>query len=398
MENAKEIVVTPSNVNGLISRLVKNEQRLVNLAVRGEITSLKFSSAGHCYFNLSDKSSKLSVIIWSRVFSRIGAEIEEGKSVICKGAVSVYETSGTYSLVCNEVITDGDGEQSVALDELVKKLKSEGVFDRKRPLPEFPKKIAVVTSPTGAVVHDIETTLEGRFPCVKMFVVPAVVQGGDAPDSIVRGIEYAQTTDADVIIICRGGGASEDLSAFNSERVARAIFQSKIPVISAVGHEIDITISDLAADKTVATPTAAAIAAVPDKGELLHRLEMFETALSDKLNAKLMQKYAEVSSFKKRMDELLELSYKSREDRLSVLSDNIKRSMNKKLEISEITLEKHRQLISALDPLSVLKRGYSTVKLGEKIISDAGELSVGDDVEIMFGSGSAEAEIKKVRE
>ncbi len=398
MPNAKELVVTPSNVNGLISRLLKNEQRLVNLAVRGEITSLKFSSAGHCYFNLSDKSSKLGVIIWNRVYSGLGVKLEEGKSVICKGTVSVYEASGTYSLVCSEVLTEGNGEQSEALEELVKKLKAEGIFDRKRPLPEFPKKIAVVTSPAGAVVHDIEKTLESRFPCVKMLVVPAAVQGDSAPDSIVRGIEYAQTTDADVVIVCRGGGASEDLSAFNSERVARAVFMSRIPVISAVGHEINMTISDLAADRTVPTPTAAAVAAAPDKNELYQRLGMFKSALSDKLNSKLLQKYAELSSFKERMDELLELSYKSREERLSVLSDSIKRSMNKKLEISEITLEKNRQLISALDPLSVLKRGYSTVKLREKIVSDSGELSVGDNVEIMFGSGSAEAEIKKVRE
>lgn len=398
MQNAKELVVTPSNVNGLISRLLKNDKRLMSLAVRGEITNLKFSSAGHCFFSLSDNSSKLNAVIWSNNFDRIGSEIEEGMSVICRGTISVYENAGTYSLVCNEVESDGNGEQSAALDELVKKLKAEGIFDRKRPLPEFPKKIAVVTSPTGAVVHDIEKTLNRRFPCVKMLVVPAAVQGEGAPDSIVRGIEYAQTTDADVIIIGRGGGASEDLSAFNSERVARAVFLSRIPTISAVGHEIDMTISDLAADRTVPTPTAAAVAAVPDKDELLHRLGMFKIALSDKLNAKLMQKYAEVSSFKERMDELLEQCYKSRSNRLSVLSDNIKRSMNKKLEISEITLEKNRELISALDPLSVLKRGYSTVRRGEKTISDARELSVGDNVEIMFGSGSAEAEIKKVRE
>lgn len=398
MQNAKKLVVTPSNVNGLISRLLKNEKKLINLSVRGEVTNLKFSSAGHCYFTLSDNISKLGAIIWSYNFDRIGSEISEGNNVICNGTVSVYEPNGTYSLVCDEVESDGEGEQSAALDELVKKLKAEGFFDRKRPLPEFPKKIAVVTSPTGAVVHDIERTLNGRFPCVKMLVVPAAVQGEDAPDSIVRGIEYVQTTEADVVIIARGGGASEDLSAFNSERVARAIFMSRIPVISAVGHEIDITISDLAADKTVATPTAAAVAAVPDKGELLHRLEMFETTLSDKLNAKLMQKYAEVSSFKERMDELLERCYKSKLSRLWEYSEDIKRAMEKKLEISEITLEKNRQLISALDPLSVLKRGYSTVRRGEKTVSDARELSVGDNVEIMFGSGSAEAEIKKVRE
>lgn len=398
MENAKEIVVTPSNVNSLVSRLLENDKRLMSLSVRGEITNLRLSPAGHCYFSISDKASKLSAVIWSRVYSRIGVELEEGKSVICKGNISVYGPSGTYSLVCSEVKTDGDGEQSVALEELVKKLKAEGIFDRKRPLPKFPKKIAVVTSPTGAVVHDIEKTLRGRFPCVKMLVVPASVQGEGAPDSIVRGIGYAQTTDADVIVIGRGGGASEDLSAFNSENVARAIFMSRIPVISAVGHEINMTISDLAADKTVPTPTAAAVAAVPDKEGLLKELEVSKTTLLDKLNAKLAQKYTEVSAFKERMDELLERSYESRENRLSVLSDNIKRSMNKKLEISEITLEKNRQLISALDPLSVLKRGYSTVKHGEKIISDAGELSVGDNVEIMFGRGSAEAEIKKVRE
>ena len=398
MQNTKELVVTPSNVNYLVSSLLEKDKRLMSLSVRGEITNLKFSAAGHCYFSLSDKTSKLSAIIWNRTFSRIGAEIEEGKSVICKGTISVYENGGTYSLVCNEVETEGSGEQSAALDELVKKLKAEGIFGRKRPLPKYPKKIAVVTSPTGAVVHDIEKTLEGRFPCVKMLVVPAVVQGEDAPDSIVRGIEYAQNTNADVIIIARGGGAAEDLSAFNSERVARAIFQSKPPVISAVGHEIDITISDLAADKTVPTPTAAAVAAVPDKEQLFKELGMSKSSILYWLDFKISKERERVSLFKDSMDKHLERCHQSKLSRLWEFMEDIKRSMEKKLEISEITLEKHRQLISALDPLSVLKRGYSTVKHGEKIISDAKELSVGDKVEIMFGSGSADAEIKKVRE
>ena len=397
MQNSKTFVVTPSNVNGLISRLLKQDARLLNLSVRGEITNLKIASSGHCYFSLSDGASKLSAAIWRNNFERLKIKLEEGLSVICHGSISVYEPGGTYSLSCVDVEVEGEGEQSAALDELVKKLKAEGIFDRKRPLPEFPGTIAVVTSPTGAVVHDIEKTLKNRFPCVKMLVIPAVVQGEDAPDSIVCGIEYAQKTDADVIIFGRGGGASEDLSAFNSEKVARAVFASRIPTISAVGHEIDITIADLAADKTVATPTAAAVAAVPDKDELRLRLRAMCSALSDRLDAKITQKQNELGVAKARANELLKRCHKEKQTGLYNSAQSIKRLMERKIEIAEAGLLKNRELISALDPLSILRRGYSTVRLGEKTIIDARELKAGDSVEIRFGSGSALAEIKEVR-
>lgn len=397
MQSNRTLVVTPSNVNGLITRLLKQDARLLNLSVRGEITNLKFSSAGHCFFSLSDGVSKLSAAVWRNSFERLKIKLEEGLSVICRGSISTYESAGTYNLVCSDIEIEGEGEQSAALDELVKKLKAQGVFDRKRPLPEFPGTIAVVTSPTGAVVHDIEKTLENRFPCVKMLIIPAVVQGESAPDSIVYGIEYAQNTDADVIILGRGGGASEDLSAFNAEKVARAVFASRIPTISAVGHEIDITIADLAADKTVATPTAAAVAAVPDKNELYRRLGEIRSSLSDRLNAKITQKRNELNTAKKRADELLLRCYKTKESELYNSSQNIKRFMERKIEIYTAELLKNRELISALNPLSTLKRGYSIVKLGEKTITDAEELEEGSRVEISFGKGSALAVIKEVR-
>ncbi|MCH5203345.1 MAG: exodeoxyribonuclease VII large subunit [Oscillospiraceae bacterium] len=397
MHNNKTLVVTPSNVNGLITRLLKQDARLMNLSVRGEITNLKISSAGHCFFSLSDGVSKLSAAVWRNNFERLKITLEDGLGVICRGSISTYESAGTYNLVCSDIEIEGEGEQSKALDELVKKLKAEGVFDRKRPLPEFPKTIAVVTSPTGAVVHDIEKTLGNRFPCVKMLVIPAVVQGESAPDSIAYGIEYAQKTDADVIIFGRGGGASEDLSAFNTEKVARAVFASRIPTISAVGHDIDITIADLAADRTAATPTAAAVAAVPDKEELHRKLDMVRAALSDRMNAKITRMRGELDTVKARADELLTRCYKTKENELCNSAQSIKRLMERKLEIYTAELEKNRELISALNPLSTLKRGYSIVRLGEKTITGADGLSVGDNVEIRFGNGSAAAVIKEIR-
>ena len=397
MHNNKTFVVTPSNVNGLIARLIKQDARLLRLSVKGEITNLKIASSGHCYFSLSDGASKLSAAIWKNNLGALKIKLEEGLSVICHGSLSVYEPGGTYSLSCVDVEVEGEGEQSAALDELVKKLKAEGVFDRKRPLPEFPKTVAVITSPTGAVVHDIERTLENRFPCVKMLVIPAVVQGEGASDSIVCGIEYAQKTDADVIIFGRGGGAAEDLSAFNSEKVARAVFASSIPTISAVGHEIDITIADLAADKTVATPTAAAVAAGPDKEELRLRLRVMSSALSDRLDVKITKKQNELNAAKYRANELLRKCHKEKQTKLYNSAQGIKRSIERKIEIAGAELLKNRGIISALDPLSTLRRGYAAVRLGGKTITDAKELKAGDSVEILFGSGSVLAEIKEVR-
>ena len=180
MQSNKVPVVSPSNVNGLITRLLKQDKRLLNLAVRGEISNLKISSTGHCFFSLSDGVSKLSAAVWKSNLSRLEDKLCEGANVICYGCISTYENAGTYSLSVNDISSDGEGEQAAARDKLVEKLKSEGLFARKRKLPVFPKKISVVTSPTGAVVHDIEKTIQNRFPCVKMLVIPAVVQGEGA--------------------------------------------------------------------------------------------------------------------------------------------------------------------------------------------------------------------------
>lgn len=393
----KPPIVTPSNVNSLVSRLLKGDSRLINLAVRGEITKVTYSPAGHIYFSLIDERARLSVIVWKDDARRLKVQPEEKKKVVCRGSINVYETGGTYSLVCTDIEVEGAGEQAEKLRELAEKLKKEGVFDKKRQLPEYPKKIAVVTSPTGAVVHDIEKTLAERFPCVKMVVIPAVVQGENAPLSIVRGIEYAQTTGADILIFGRGGGASEDLSAFNAEIVARAVYKSEIPTISAVGHEIDVTISDLAADERAATPTAAAMIATPDKEELKQRLKAINQSLLDKLSAKAEQKRAQTKVIAERLTELLERCYKAKSADVERAKADIQRLLDRKFEIAESELEKQRGLISALNPLSTLKRGYSIVKLGEKTVSESKELSKGDTVEILLNSGSATAVIEEVR-
>ena len=398
MELNKPIVVTPSNVNGLISRILKGEKRLANIAVRGEITNLRYSSTGHCFFSISDGVSKLSAAVWKSNLGSLKVKPEENKSVVCYGGISTYENAGTYCLSCYNIELEGEGEQAASRDKLVEKLKAEGLFAQKRPLPAFPKKIAVITSPTGAVVHDIEKTLQNRFPCVKMLVIPAVVQGENAPLSIARGIEFAQTTDSDVLIIGRGGGATEDLSAFDSEIVARALYASKIPTISAVGHEIDITIADIVADRTAATPTAAAVAAVPDKNDIYARMDDLNSALLYRLKMKIRQNMNEVLAYKSRMNELLERGYTNKQKSLDYVSMNIKRLVERKLTVAESNLEKSRELISALNPLSTLKRGYSIVQMDGKTITDARELKVGGSVEIMLKNGGAVAVIEEIRE
>ncbi|CEG22934.1 Exodeoxyribonuclease 7 large subunit [Planococcus massiliensis] len=257
------------------------DPHLRDVYVKGELSNVKIHTSGHIYFTLKDNSARLAAVMFSANAKSVKFKPESGMTVLIRGDVNVYEASGQYQLYAQSMQADGIGDYYLAFEQLKEKLAKEGLFSaaHKKPFPRFPKRIAVVTAPTGAAVRDIVTTLNRRYPLAKVVIFPTLVQGAQATQSIVQSIQAAGKSDFDVMIVGRGGGSIEDLWAFNEEAVARAIYQSHIPIISAVGHETDTTISDFVADLRAPTPTAAAELAVPSKAELIDRLLGYRSAM-----------------------------------------------------------------------------------------------------------------------
>lgn len=393
--NAAPPVVTVSQVNRVVGMLIKGDSRLKNVAVRGEISNFTCHyKTGHLYFTLKDEQTALKAVMFADKAQGLRFSPENGSKVICRGAVTVYEPNGVYQINCIDMQPDGAGEQAQALEELKKRLLDEGLFSRKRPIPAMPKKIAVITSAGGAALQDVINIISRRYPVVTLAVIPAQVQGATAPESIARAIERAQATGADTIIFGRGGGAAEDLAAFNTEIVARAVFNSAIPTISAVGHETDFSIADMAADMRAPTPSAAAELAVPDISVMLSALNGMQGRISTA--AKRCVTHSE-NSLAYRGEVIRALSPQSRINNASLRLEGLSRSISEKahaaLEGAEQRLSASAEMISALNPMSILVRGYSVTYHEGKIVTGSEELKKGDEVKLRFANGSARAEI-----
>lgn len=393
--NGAPPIVTVSQVNRVVGMLIKGDNRLKNVAVRGEISNFtRHYKTGHLYFTLKDEQTCLKAVMFSDNAARVSFSPENGSKVICRGAVTVYEPNGVYQINCVDMLSDGEGEQAMALDELKKRLSNEGLFSRKRPIPAVPKKIALITSAGGAAVHDVMTTLQRRYPLVKLVVIPAQVQGATAPQSVAKAIARAQDTGADVLIFGRGGGSSEDLAAFDTEIVARAVYNSAIPTISAVGHEINISIADMTADMRAATPTAAAELAVPDAAVMLSAIN----GIRDRISAYAKRCISENENTLAYRGEVIKaLSPQTRLNNLSARLESIHGSIRDKahsaLGRAEQRLCANAEMISALNPMSILVRGYSVTYHEGRIVTGSEELNKGDEVRLRFANGSARAEI-----
>ncbi len=390
-------VITVTQINKYIGSILKNDRNLQGIMVRGEISNyLRHFRSGHVYFTLKDSESAVKAVMFASAASRMKFEPEDGMSVVVSGSIGVYDRDGTYQLYVNDIIPEGAGKANVALEQLKKKLQKEGMFaeEHKRPLPSMPKKIGAVTSLSGAAVRDIINVLSRRYPLGEVYAVNAQVQGDGAPESICAGIHRAESAGCDVIIVGRGGGSREDLSAFNAEKVAYAIYNCKVPVISAVGHETDFTIADLTADLRAPTPSAAAELAAPDVALLYEKISLLERraersalAVLDKssdrfiaMNARLTAQYPE-----SRM--------KLSAERISSLDKRREAAFLRYTEKLERQLEEKAARLDSLSPLKVLSRGYSLVYKGEKLLNSSESLKNGDKIKIGFGSGGAEAEI-----
>ncbi len=400
MENNKIPTVTVSQVNRLVSNIIGNEKRFKDLSVKGEISDFtRHYKTGHLYFTLCDENSKLKAVMWASNANKLNFSPENGKSVVCRGFLTVYEPSGVYQINVVSMEPEGSGEQAKELFELVQKLDKEGLFKQKREIPKFPKKIAVITSQGGAALQDIINITRRRCPTVKLLVIPATVQGVNAASSIVEAFGVAEKSGADTIIFGRGGGSSDDLSAFNDEAVARAIFRSSIPTISAVGHETDTTIADLTADLRAPTPSAAAELATPDLQEVMRKFEALLNGIEYRVKSKISLCEAALNEKSRLINALSPKNKIAEKSRAAeILFERITQSVHRKIMLCESALERQIGVISALSPLEVLKRGYSITEKDGKAVTKSSELNVGDKVEIRLGSGFASAEITETRE
>lgn len=390
-------VITVSQINKYIGFILKGDRNLQGIMIKGEISNfVRHYRSGHIYFTLKDAESSVKAVMFASAAARLKFEPEDGMSVIVSGSVNVYERDGVYQIYVNDIMPEGAGAANAALEQLKKKLAKEGIFDQahKRPLPAMPRKIGVVTSLSGAAVRDIINVLTRRYPLCEVYAVNALVQGEEAPDSVCRGIIKAENAGCDVIIIGRGGGSSEDLSAFNTEKVTRAVYGAKVPVISAVGHETDFTLTDMAADMRAPTPSAAAELASPTIESLYERVERLAAQADSVFRRKLNSAEERVSLLAAR------LAARSPENRLKLAAERLDAlgrrndaAIERLMERKSAELARNAAALDSLSPLKVLSRGYSLVYRDGELLNSSENISKGDRVELRFGSGGAYAEI-----
>lgn len=367
--------------------------------IQGEISNAKLHSSGHFYFTLKDESAQISAVMWRSRVANLLFKPEDGMDVIARGSITVYPPRGNYQIDVTQLQPLGRGELLLAFERLKKKLEAEGLFDpaHKKPIPEFPERVGVVTSETGAALQDIRSVLSRRFPSLEVIVYPVRVQGAGAADEIAEAIrELNRYGEIDVMIVGRGGGSLEDLWAFNEEVVARAIYASKIPVISAVGHEIDFSIADFVADMRAATPSAAAELVVRDRTELLDILRKMcytmHQAIEDQINAlrDRIQSLLGSYSFNRPRDLLRQFMQRVDEWERSLLL--------RMTHLHERLVSRHRaaqQRLEALSPVRVLERGYAIVWKEGKVVSSARRLREGDRADIQFHDGNVPTRVEK---
>lgn len=395
--------VRVSQLNSYIKRILQTDPILGNVSVIGEISNLKFHGSGHVYFSLKDETGKVNCFLAADNFSRLEFELEEGLEIIASGYIYLYERGGSYSLNIRDIEISGQGNLAAEFLRLKSKLEKEGLFDtaHKKNIPAFPYRVAVVTSETGAAIRDIVKTIRRKNDFTDILIYPVLVQGPNAPDEISAAIDdlNQRYNDIDVIIVGRGGGSMEELWAFNEEIVVRSIFNSHIPIISAVGHETDFTISDFVADLRAETPTAAAERAVPDTFLLREKLETYKLELKRNLNMILEDR--------KKQLKLLDPEAFGRDIQSHIIMDQIKldtvaQSM-KELLVMKINEYRHRLDIlktglESCNPETILEKGYSVVTDTDgRIIKDAETLRKGDIITIKACRGSAQAAITDVR-
>ena len=430
-EDTEPQVLSVSELNSHVREVVEGEFPLI--WVQGEISNFKAHTSGHHYFSLKDKKAQINAVMFRGFNSRLKFKPQTGMEVLIRGKITVYEPRGNYQLFCETMEPLGAGALQKAYEQLKEKLSQEGLFDkeRKRAIPEMPRHIAVVTSPTGAAIRDILNVLRRRNRSAKVTVVPTLVQGEAAAPQIVKALKKVERLSkikgkskgagpvpVDVVIVGRGGGSIEDMWCFNDESVARAIADLEVPVISAVGHEIDFTISDFVADLRAPTPSAAAELVVKNAEDILEKVDAFtdrlvmatQTSLENlrfqvvQIAKRLVDPQKHLQDLMMRADELTQRLEKAlrrdlglRPKGLDHLAQRLRGLMGQKLEQNQARLARQAAVLDSLSPLKVVERGYSIVTKNKKVIKDTHNLNVGDDIHLRLAHGEARAQITEVK-
>lgn len=394
--------ITVTQLNRYLKDILDSQQALNNIFVVGEISNfLHYYKSGHMYFTLKDSQSQLKAVMYCSFAQRLKFKPEDGMKVICRGRVSVYEKDGLYQLYVEDMQPDGLGSLNLAYEQLKEKLFKEGLFDEKykKPIPKFPRKIGVATSNMGAAVEDIKNITRRRYPLAEIVICPTVVQGEKAGEDIVKSIKFLDNLgDIDLIIVGRGGGSIEDLWAFNLEIVARAVFDCKTPIISAVGHETDFTICDFVADMRAPTPSAAAELAVPDITQLETYLRNAKYTLSVLLKRKIENEY-------QNFDKLVNSSafsnpdtyFEKQTNALDTLKSGLSSGLQSKVKDNYAILANLAGRLDALSPLAVIGRGYTFCKDDkDMIIKSVNQLKKDDEIKIKFSDGTAKCTVNEV--
>lgn len=387
-------VATVSQINNYIKRVLDANTILNDIWIKGEISNFKLHYSGHMYITLKDEGGVLKAVMFKSAASGLNFKPEDGMKVMARGRVAVYEAGGAYQLYIYEMIPDGVGELYIAYEQLKRKLESEGIFaqEHKKPIPQYPEKVGVVTAATGAAVRDIINVITRRYPYAEIILYPSLVQGAGAAENICRAIEFFNKTRmADVIIAGRGGGSIEDLWAFNEEAVARAIYASDIPIISAVGHETDFTIADFAADLRAPTPSAAAEIAVPSQLELISRIMVDRNRIANAMIKRLNEE-------KKHLETLRVKNPKERIQDEYIKIDNLEKQAEKSFKI-KLLHEKERlgnlaSKLDALSPLKVMARGYAIALDDDgSVIKSASDMDAGMEFELKLHDGEKRCQV-----
>lgn len=412
-----------SEVNNYIKMIIDGDSFLHKIYLCGEISNFKNHTRGHLYFTLKDDQSRISAVMFESSAKGLSFVPEDGMNVLVEGRISCYPATGAYQIYVEKMEMDGIGKLFVEYEKLKKKLEAEGLFakEHKKSIPRYPNKIGVVTASTGAAVKDIISTIKRRYPICEVILFPSLVQGDGAKDNIVKQIKIADTFNLDTLIVGRGGGSIEDLWAFNEEIVARAIYECKTPVISAVGHEIDFTIADFVADLRAPTPTGAAEMAVPTVLDVKSLLDNYTIRLNKNIKNMVNENFIRLERFKRSYILKNPMSiYEIKEQKLDNLFDSLKNGMqriltNKANEAERIlsahvlknpeilTKDKENKLLllinslKLLNPLAILEKGYSVVKLDGNVISSTKDVKKDDKIEIKMHKGTIKANVLEVK-
>lgn len=395
-----EMYLSVSQVNEIIKNMLDNEPRFSSIMVCGELSNYKVYPSGHHYFTLKDAESSLKCVMFRSNSSRLRFRPESGMSVTAIGRISVYPRDGVYQLYVNHMIPQGEGDLQFAFEQLKEKLEKEGLFDdrHKKPLPVFPSKIALITSSAGAAVHDMMRILGERWPNTEILLVPVRVQGEEAPGEISHAIRYVNDHRlSDLIITGRGGGSAEDLWAFNDESVARAIYDSEIPVISAVGHEPDVTIADYVADVRASTPSNAAEIAVPDQEEMLHRIQVLSGRIALSMSNIIRKRKDRVRQLSER--KVLQSPYEylnNKSIQIDRITERLLYAMNRIVGDKKERYIRYAALLDAMSPLAVIGRGYLIAQKEDHIIRSVKDTKIGEQIALRLIDGTLDCTVENI--